>query len=48
MYKEFGVGTPIRDRLATQIRGVGTRMCQKFEVWERRSQPLSLTLNTVY
>ena len=47
-YKEFGVGTPIRERLATQIRGVGTRMCQQFEVWEWRSQPLSLTLNTVY
>ena len=54
-YKEFGVRTPIRERLPTQIRDVGTRMCQKFEVWEQkfevwewRSQPLSLTLNTVY
>ena len=35
-YKEFGAGTPIRERLATPIRGAGTLMCQKLEVWERR------------
>ena len=28
-YKEFGVGTLIRERLATSIRDVGTLMCQK-------------------
>ena len=43
--KKFGVGTPIRERLATPIRGVGTLMCQKLEVWERRSRPFPLTLN---
>ena len=47
-YKKFGVGTPIRERLATPIRDVGTLICQKLEVWERRSRPFPLTLNTVY
>ena len=47
-YKQFGVGTPIRKRLATSIRGVETLMCQTFEVWQRRSRPFSLTLNTDY
>ena len=45
-YKKFVVGTPIRERLATPIRGVRTLMCQKLEVWERRSRPFPLTLNT--
>ena len=46
MYKKFGVGTPIRERLATPIRGIGTLMCQKLEVWERRYRSFPLTLNT--
>ena len=45
-YKKFSVGTPIRERLAIPIRGVGTLMCQKFEVWKRHSRPFPLTLNT--
>ena len=46
-YKKFGVRTPIRERLATPIRGVGTLMCRKLEAWERRSRPFPLTFNTV-
>ena len=38
-YKKFGVGTPIRERLATPIRGVRMLMCRKLEMWERRSRP---------
>ena len=45
-YKKFSVGTPIRDRLATAIRDVGTLMCQILEVWERCSRLFPLTLNT--
>ena len=44
--KKFGVGTPIRERLATPIRGVGTLMCQKLDVWERCYRPFPLILNT--
>ena len=45
-FNKFGVATPIRERLATPIWGVGTLMCQKLDVWERRSRPFPLTLNT--
>ena len=47
-YTKFDVGTPMRESLVTQIRGVGMLMCQKLEVWERRSRPFPVTLNTFY